>query len=65
VQHTNSCYLTFVALDDATGRPVEIPPVIPETPDEQRRFAQALARRAQRLELKRKAQDHERAREAS
>jgi acyl-CoA hydrolase len=62
VQHTNSSYLTFVALDDETGKPVEIPPVLPESPDERRRFEQALERRAQRLELKRKAEDHERAR---
>ena len=31
IQHTNSCYLTFVALDDETGRPVAVPPVIPES----------------------------------
>ncbi len=62
IQHTNSSYLTFVALDDETGRPVEIPPVIPETEDERRRYEQALERRAQRLELKRKAQDQERVR---
>ncbi|MBE7541684.1 MAG: acyl-CoA thioesterase [Bryobacteraceae bacterium] len=62
IQHTNSSYLTFVALDDDTGKPVEVPPVLPESLDEHRRFAQALDRRAQRLELKRKALDHERAR---
>ncbi|HAX42232.1 MAG TPA: acyl-CoA thioesterase [Bryobacteraceae bacterium] len=62
IQHTNSSYLTFVALDDETGKPVEVPPVLPESPDERRRFEQALERRAQRLDLKRKAQDHERAR---
>lgn len=62
IQHTNSSYLTFVALDDETGKPVEVPPVLPESSDEHRRFAQALDRRAQRLELKRKAQDQERAR---
>ncbi len=59
VQHTNSCYLTFVALDDVTGRPVEIPPVIPETPAEKRRYEEAALRRETRLELKRQAQDHE------
>lgn len=61
ILHTNSSYLTFVALDDDTGRPVEIPPVLPETPDEHRRYAQAQERRAQRLELKRKALLHEKA----
>jgi len=61
ILHTNSSYLTFVALDDDTGRPVEIPPVLPETADEHRRYAQAQERRAQRLELKRKALLHEKA----
>ena len=39
-RHTNSCYLTFVAVDQ-NGRPIEIPGIIPETPDEKRRY-QAL-----------------------
>jgi acyl-CoA hydrolase len=59
VQHTNSCYLTFVALDDVTGRPVEIPPIIPETPAEKRRYEEASTRRENRLEIKRQALDHE------
>lgn len=62
IQHTNSSYVTFVALDDVTGKPVEIPAVLPETIDEHRRYAEALQRRAQRLELKRKALAQERAR---
>ncbi len=33
VLHTSSAYLTFVALDDI-GKPVIIPPVIPETDEE-------------------------------
>lgn len=48
-RHTNSCYLTFVAIDEA-GRPTPVAPVIPETPDELRRHAAALARRQRRLE---------------
>src|SRR5919206_2737545 len=48
-RHTNSCYLTFVAVDRA-GRPIEVPGLIPETPDEQRRFEAAKERRARRLE---------------
>ena len=48
-RHTNSCYLTFVAVD-RNGRPIEIPQVVPETPDEQRRFAAAKERRRRRLE---------------
>ena len=55
IQHTNSCYLTFVALDDETGRPVEAPPVLPESDDEKRRYAQAGVRRVGRLEQKQKA----------
>ncbi|HNY42544.1 MAG TPA: acyl-CoA thioesterase [Bryobacteraceae bacterium] len=60
IQHTNSCFLTFVALDDESGLPVEIPPVIPETDDEKRRYKEAGQRRGVRLELKRQAIDHER-----
>ena len=48
-RHTNSCYLTFVAID-RNGRPVEIPQVQPETPIEQRRYAAAQERRRRRLE---------------
>jgi acyl-CoA hydrolase len=56
-RHTNSCYLTFVAIDDA-GLPVPVPPVVPETAEEKRRYAEAEARRARRLaEGKRKEQE--------
>jgi acyl-CoA hydrolase len=48
-RHTNSCYLTFVGVD-SSGRPVEVPPVIPETADEKRRYAAAQERRRRRLE---------------
>ncbi|MGH7648376.1 MAG: acyl-CoA thioesterase [Gemmatimonadaceae bacterium] len=48
-RHTNSCYVTFVAID-RNGRPVEVPHVIPETDVERRRFAAALDRRRRRLE---------------
>ena len=54
-RHTNSCYLTFVAVD-RNGRPVPIPPVIPETEIEKRRFAAAQLRRERRLE-ERKAEE--------
>ena len=47
-RHTNSCYLTFVAVDKH-GRPVEIPTVIAETADEQRRYQAAEQRRQVRL----------------
>ena len=48
-RHTNSCYLTFVAVD-RNGRPVEIPELVPETPVEKRRYAAAAERRRRRLE---------------
>ena len=48
-RHTNSCYMTFVAID-RNGRPVEVPALTPETPDEERRYAAARDRRRRRLE---------------
>src|SRR5688500_7781443 len=47
-RHTNSCYLTFVAVD-RNGRPIEVPGVVAETPDEVRRFQSAQQRRQVRL----------------
>jgi acyl-CoA hydrolase len=47
-RHTNSCYLTYVALDEA-GAPTPVPPVVPETPDEKRRYDRAAQRRATRV----------------
>lgn len=51
-RHTNSCYLTFVAVDDA-GRPVEAPSIVPETEAERRRYAAAQDRRKRRIEERR------------
>jgi acyl-CoA hydrolase len=48
-RHTNSCYLTFVAID-RNGRPIEVPRLIPESDDEIRRYEAAKARRRRRLE---------------
>jgi acyl-CoA hydrolase len=48
-RHTNSCYLTFVAVD-RNGRPIEVPPLRPEMPDEVRRYEAARERRRRRLE---------------
>src|SRR5208282_1032006 len=43
-RHVSSAYLTFVAIDAARNR-VAVPAVIPETPDEKRRFEDAGRRR--------------------
>jgi acyl-CoA hydrolase len=59
VRHTNSSYLTFVALSP-DGKPREIPPVIPETETEKRRWREAGERRAQRLEVRQRAIEKER-----
>ena len=48
VLHTSTAYLTMVALDDE-GKPTEVPPLEPETPDEQRRAREAQLRRDNRL----------------
>jgi acyl-CoA hydrolase len=47
VRHANTCYFTMVAVDDA-GQPTAVPPLQPQTPDEQRRWDRAEARRRQR-----------------
>lgn len=48
-RHTNSCYLTFVAVD-RNGRPVEVPGLVTETPAQVRRYQAAEQRRKRRLE---------------
>jgi acyl-CoA hydrolase len=48
-RHTSTAYLTFVALG-ADGHPTAVPPLVPETPEEKRRYDEAAARRARRLE---------------
>jgi acyl-CoA hydrolase len=47
-KHTSSAYVTFVALDKE-GHRTPIPPVIPETETEKRRYTAAGARREYRL----------------
>ncbi|MFQ6114622.1 MAG: acyl-CoA thioesterase [bacterium] len=50
-KHTSSAYLTFVALDEK-NRPMAVPPAIPETEDEKRRWREAAIRREQRMKVK-------------
>ena len=47
-RHIASAYLTYVALDN-NRKPVEVPPVIPESEIEKLRYKQALSRRELRL----------------
>lgn len=61
IHHTNSSYLTFVALDE-DGKPSAVPPAIPEDDTEKRRWREAGLRREQRLLLRAKALEHERSR---
>jgi acyl-CoA hydrolase len=48
VRHTNTAYLTMVAMGD-DGRPAPVPPVLATTPTEERRMREAELRRANRL----------------
>jgi acyl-CoA hydrolase len=49
--HTCSAYLTIVAVDK-DGKAVPVPPVIPESEEEQRRYRHAGERRENRLALR-------------
>jgi acyl-CoA hydrolase len=48
VTATSTAYLTMVALDE-DGRPTPVPPIAPQTPDEERRAREAQLRRDNRL----------------
>ena len=49
-QQTSSAFVTYVALDPQ-GKPQEVPPLIPRTQEEKRRYREALERRRRRLAL--------------
>ena len=49
VHHVSTAYLTFVALDEF-GKAATVPELLPETEAEKRRFLDAEARRAHRLQ---------------
>lgn len=53
IVHTNSAFAVYVALDD-TGRPCPAPPLILENDEQRRRWAEAEARQALRLQRSRK-----------
>ena len=57
VRHTNTAYLTMVALDD-DGRPTEVPPLDAASPDAQRREREAQMRRRNRLSERDELQRH-------
>lgn len=57
ITHTSTAYATFVALDDH-GRPVPVPPLKPETPDENRRYEAAKKRRESRMKLAEELKKH-------
>ena len=46
--HTNTAYFVYVALGD-DGRPTPVPPLLLETPDEQRRWQAGQQRQVRRL----------------
>jgi acyl-CoA hydrolase len=48
-RHTNSAYLTMVAVDDE-GQPVAVPALVAETPEQKAREAEAQVRRRNRLQ---------------
>lgn len=54
----NEAIYTFVAVDE-TGRPVPVPPIVPETELEKDRFAAALRRKQLSLVLAGKMKPHE------
>ena len=49
-RHTNTCLLTFVAIDEAC-RPTPVPPLDLTDPDDRRRYEEGRKRRRRRLEL--------------
>ncbi len=55
-RHTNSCYVTMVAVDDE-GRPLPVPHLRLRDPEELRRHRDAEERRVARLELARRRQE--------
>jgi len=55
-RHTSTAYVTFVALDPVSRRPVAVPRLALETEDERREHAAAEERRRRRLEHRKATQ---------
>ncbi|GAB2573457.1 acyl-CoA thioesterase [Spirosoma areae] len=50
IKHTNTSYFTMVAKDD-NDQPTEVPPLLLETPDDVRRFLEAMKRKELRTDF--------------
>ncbi len=59
--HTATAYVTMVALD-SNGRPTHMPPIQPETDDQNRRYEEAKDKRISRLELKKHNEERQKQR---
>ncbi|MBC7191428.1 acyl-CoA thioesterase [Marinobacter sp.] len=59
VRHILSAYFTFVALDE-DGKPTQVPDVLPETGEQERRHADAGIRREARLAMRNQIADKNR-----
>ncbi len=55
-RHTSTAYVTFVAIDPATRRPVAVPPLTLETDEERAEHGRAVERRRLRLERRKARQ---------
>jgi len=51
MRRCNDAYFTFVAVDDESKRPREVPQVLPLTAEQEKRYEEALRRRQMRLLL--------------
>ena len=51
-KHTTTAYVTFVAIDEHTRKPKQVPPLILKTAAERKRFREAAERRKTRLALR-------------
>ncbi|MBH1964056.1 MAG: acyl-CoA thioesterase [Comamonadaceae bacterium] len=55
-RHVNSCFFTMVAVDEA-NKPVPVTPLRPFSPDEKRRYKEAVTRKELRRELEARARE--------